>query len=79
MTTGTGAYGYGLSKAYDDLLMCHRLNLTAANRIYIVEPQWNPSVESQAVARAIRLGQEAAVSVTRYFVEKTVEQVSFMH
>ncbi|RDW69114.1 DEAD/DEAH box helicase [Aspergillus mulundensis] len=27
----------------------------SVNRVFIVEPQWNPSVESQAVARAIRL------------------------
>jgi SWI/SNF-related matrix-associated actin-dependent regulator of chromatin subfamily A3 len=61
MTTGTGAYG---------------LNLTAANRIFIFEPQWNPAVENQAVSRAIRLGQESSVQVTRYIMKNTVEQVS---
>ncbi|KAI4645401.1 uncharacterized protein J4E79_010940 [Alternaria viburni] len=59
MTTGTGAVG---------------LNLATANRVFIVEPQWNPSVENQAVARALRLGQKQAVLVTRYVVEQTVEQ-----
>ncbi|KAF2114941.1 SNF2 family N-terminal domain-containing protein [Lophiotrema nucula] len=59
MTTGTGAVG---------------LNLATANRVFIVEPQWNPSVENQAVARAIRLGQEQSVQVTRYVVKGTVEQ-----
>jgi SWI/SNF-related matrix-associated actin-dependent regulator of chromatin subfamily A3 len=49
-----------------------------ANRVFIVEPQWNPSVENQAIARALRLGQEQAVYVTRYVVNKTVEQVSVM-
>ena len=44
--------------------------------MFIVEPQWNPSVENQAVARALRLGQKRAVLVTRYVVEQTVEQVS---
>ncbi|KAF5982414.1 helicase-like transcription factor [Fusarium coicis] len=44
MTTGTGAFG---------------LNLTCANRIFIAELQWNPSVESQAISRAIRLGQQS--------------------
>ena len=53
-----------------------RLNLATANRVFIVEPQWNPSVENQAVARALRLGQKQAVLVTRYVVEQTVEQVS---
>ncbi|RAR10299.1 dna repair and recombination protein rad5c [Stemphylium lycopersici] len=59
MTTGTGAVG---------------LNLATANRVFIVEPQWNPSVENQAIARALRLGQKQPVLVTRYVVEQTVEQ-----
>ncbi|KAF2823688.1 hypothetical protein CC86DRAFT_298367, partial [Ophiobolus disseminans] len=50
------------------------LNLATANR---VEPQWNPSVENQAIARALRLGQEQPVLVTRYVVDQTVELVSF--
>ncbi|KPM46104.1 hypothetical protein AK830_g425 [Neonectria ditissima] len=59
MTTGTGAFG---------------LNLTAANRIFILELQWNPSVENQAIARAIRLRQSDKVIVTRYMMMGTVEQ-----
>ncbi|OGM50785.1 putative helicase [Aspergillus bombycis] len=59
MTTGTGAFG---------------LNLKSVNRVFIVEPQWNPSVESQAIARAIRLGQEQQVLVTRYRVENSIEE-----
>ena len=55
--------------------MYPRLNLAMANRVFIVEPQWNPSVENQAVARALRLVQKQAVLVTRYVVEYTVEQV----
>ena len=53
-----------------------RLNLTCANRIFIAELQWNPSVESQAISRAIRLGQENEVRVTRYITKDTVEEVS---
>jgi hypothetical protein len=53
-----------------------RLNLQSVNRVFIVEPQWNPSVESQAIARAIRLGQEQQVLVTRYRVEDSIEEVS---
>jgi SWI/SNF-related matrix-associated actin-dependent regulator of chromatin subfamily A3 len=53
-----------------------RLNLAIANRVFIVEPQWNPSVENQAIARALRLGQKQPVLVTRYVVDQTVEQVS---
>ncbi|KAM0352350.1 hypothetical protein ACHAPU_002015 [Fusarium lateritium] len=59
MTTGTGAFG---------------LNLTCANRIFIAELQWNPSVESQAISRAIRLGQEKEVRVWRYIIRDTVEE-----
>ncbi|KAF4990996.1 hypothetical protein FGRMN_8117 [Fusarium graminum] len=59
MTTGTGAFG---------------LNLTCANRIFIAELQWNPSVESQAISRAIRLGQENEVRVWRYITRDTVEE-----
>jgi SWI/SNF-related matrix-associated actin-dependent regulator of chromatin subfamily A3 len=57
------------------LLSGYRLNLTAANHIYILEPQWNPSVETQAIGRVSRLGQNKAVLVTRYLVRGTVEMV----
>lgn len=50
--------------------------MTCANRVFIVELQWNPSVESQAIARAIRLGQDQDVSVIRYIINDTVEQVN---
>jgi hypothetical protein len=47
------------------------------NRVFIVEPQWNPSVEDQAISRAIRLGQEQQVLVIRYRVENSIEEVNF--
>jgi len=77
MSTGVGAFGFvGLSFfQYSTLLKIYRLNLTAANHVYILEPQWNPSVESQAVGRVSRLGQNKSVSVTRYLVRGTVEMV----
>ncbi|KAK5050382.1 hypothetical protein LTR84_003663 [Exophiala bonariae] len=59
MTLGTGAVGLN--------------NLSVANRIHILEPQWNPSIESQAVGRVLRLGQTRTVSVIRYIVNNTVE------
>ncbi|KAF5532223.1 DNA repair recombination rad5c [Fusarium mexicanum] len=49
------------------------LNLTAASDVYIMEPQWNPSVESQAIGRVARLGQNKEVTVVRYIVRGTVE------
>jgi SNF2 family DNA or RNA helicase len=51
-------------------------NLSIASRIYLLEPQWNPSVENQAIGRIFRLGQERPVTVVRYIVDKTIEDVS---
>lgn len=59
MTTGVGAFG---------------LDLIAASRVFLVEPQWNPSVESQAVSRTTRIGQNKTVQVVRYIVRDTVEK-----
>ncbi|KAK0669910.1 SNF2 family N-terminal domain-containing protein [Cercophora samala] len=58
MTLGTGAVG---------------LNLAVASRIYLMEPQWNPSVELQAIGRALRLGQTEQVAIVRYIVKHTIE------
>ncbi|KAK4196327.1 SNF2 family N-terminal domain-containing protein [Triangularia verruculosa] len=58
MTLGTGAVG---------------LNLAVASRIYLMEPQWNPSVELQAIGRALRLGQKEQVAIVRYIVKETIE------
>ncbi|KAJ5870881.1 SNF2 family N-terminal domain-containing protein [Penicillium solitum] len=59
MTLGTGAVG---------------LNLTTSSRIYLLEPQWNPSIEAQAIGRALRLGQVSNVTIVRYIMEGTVEE-----
>lgn len=55
-----------------------RLNLTVANYVHIVEPQWNPSVEEQAIARAVRMGQTRTVTIIRYVVKDSVEEVGVM-
>jgi SWI/SNF-related matrix-associated actin-dependent regulator of chromatin subfamily A3 len=57
------------------LTVCDRLNLAIASRIYLLEPQWNPSIESQAIGRALRLGQVGQVSIIRYIMMHTVEEV----
>src|SRR5947207_14085080 len=79
MSTGVGAFGLVIipfcACGCSTMLILNRLNLTAANHVYILEPQWNPSVESQAIGRVCRLGQSKAVSVTRYLVRGTVEIV----
>lgn len=53
------------------------LNLAVASRIYLLEPQWNPSIESQAIGRALRLGQTEQVMIIRYIMAETVEEVRF--
>ena len=49
------------------------LNLQAANRVFVLEPWWNP-VEMQAVMRAHRIGQKRAVTATRFSTKDTIEE-----
>jgi superfamily II DNA or RNA helicase len=51
----------------------HGLNLTAADYVYILDPWWNPAVESQAIDRAHRLGQTRSVMAYRIICQDTVE------
>ncbi|KAK3678567.1 hypothetical protein LTR78_001865 [Recurvomyces mirabilis] len=50
------------------------LNLTAASRVIIVEPFWNPFVEEQAIDRVHRLNQTVDVKVYRLTVAQSVEE-----
>ncbi|KAI1172096.1 SNF2 family N-terminal domain-containing protein [Nemania sp. FL0916] len=50
------------------------LNLTAASRVVILEPFWNPFVEEQAIDRVHRLTQTVDVVVYKLTVEDTVEE-----
>ena len=50
------------------------LNLTMAQKVIIVDPWWNNSVEQQAFCRVFRIGQTQETSLTRFVVEKTVDQ-----
>lgn len=52
-----------------------RIDLTAANWVHIVEPQWNPMAEAQAIDRAHRIGQQRDVEVIRYIVSESIETV----
>ena len=50
------------------------LNLTAAQRVFLLDPWWNPAIEQQAMDRVHRIGQEHPVLVTRFIVKGTVEE-----
>lgn len=50
------------------------LDLTAASRAYIMEPQWNPMSETQALDRVHRLGQQREVTTIRYLVKDSWEE-----
>ena len=50
------------------------LNLTTANRVYVMEPQFNPAAEAQAVDRVHRLGQKREVWTTRFIMEGSFEE-----
>lgn len=49
------------------------INLTAANRIFLLEPSFNPAVEAQAIGRVHRLGQKRPVEITRMVIKDSVE------
>jgi SNF2 family DNA or RNA helicase len=50
------------------------LNLTMAQKVIVVDPWWNSSVEQQAFCRVFRIGQAQETSMTRFVVEKTVDE-----
>ncbi|KAI5778139.1 SNF2 family N-terminal domain-containing protein [Geopyxis carbonaria] len=50
------------------------LNLTAACRVVVLEPFWNPFVEEQAIDRVHRIGQKKDVVVYKLNIENSVEE-----
>jgi DNA excision repair protein ERCC-6 len=50
------------------------INLTGANRVIIIDPDWNPSNDSQARERAHRVGQTRAVTIFRLVTAGTLEE-----
>ena len=44
------------------------LNLQHFDTIYFTSPQWNPSIEAQAIARVNRIGQKNRVKVKRFIM-----------
>lgn len=50
------------------------LNLTGANRAIILDPDWNPANDNQAVDRVFRIGQKRDVIVYRLVQMGTIEE-----
>jgi len=50
------------------------LNLTEADYVILLDPWWNPAVESQAIDRAHRIGQKRHVFAYRIVTKDTVEE-----
>ncbi|KAK4465272.1 putative SWI/SNF-related matrix-associated actin-dependent regulator of chromatin subfamily A member 3-like 1 [Cladorrhinum samala] len=50
------------------------LNLTSGNSVFVMEPQFNPAAEAQAVDRVHRLGQKRPVRTVRFIMNDSFEE-----
>lgn len=48
------------------------LNLVAANKVFLMDPWWNPAVEEQAIERVHRIGQKREVQIVRFIIDRTI-------
>ncbi|KAL6714140.1 vacuolar alkaline phosphatase [Lecanora helva] len=69
-STGYSSLASTASKSTDN----DSLNLTSANNVFLMEPQWNPMLEEQALDRVYRIGQTKKVKTVRYIVQGTLEE-----
>ncbi|KAI3271419.1 hypothetical protein CBS147309_5138 [Penicillium roqueforti] len=53
------------------------LNITSANKVVVVDPNWNPSYDLQAQDRAYRIGQLRDVEVFRLISAGTIEEIVY--
>ncbi|KAH9012859.1 P-loop containing nucleoside triphosphate hydrolase protein [Lactarius deliciosus] len=53
------------------------LNLTAANRVVVFDPNWNPAHDLQAIDRAYRFGQTRDVFVYRLLGAGSIEELIY--
>ena len=53
------------------------LNITSANKVVVVDPNWNPAYDLQAQDRAYRIGQTRDVEVFRLVSQGTLEEVIY--
>lgn len=50
------------------------INLIAATNVIILDSDWNPQMDMQAMDRAHRIGQKFPVTVYRLITKKTIEE-----
>ncbi|OMP07801.1 SNF2-related protein [Corchorus olitorius] len=50
------------------------INLTAASRVYLLEPWWNPAIEEQAMDRVHRIGQKEQVQIVKLIARNSIEE-----
>ena len=53
------------------------LNLVGGNRLILLDPDWNPSTDIQAMARIYRQGQKKPCYIYRLFTSGSVEEVIY--
>ena len=53
------------------------LNITSANKVVVVDPNWNPAHDLQAQDRAYRIGQTRDVEVFRLVSAGTIEEIVY--
>ena len=53
------------------------LNITSANKVVIMDPNWNPAYDLQAQDRAYRIGQSRDVEVFRLISSGTIEEIVY--
>eukprot|EP01133_Synstelium_polycarpum_P003601 gene3601-4125_t len=49
------------------------LNLTRANKVFMVDPWWNVASENQAIDRVHRMGQTRKVTVKKFIIKNSIE------
>ncbi|KAL1822502.1 hypothetical protein ACET3Z_009280 [Daucus carota] len=50
------------------------VDLSAANRVYLLEPWWNPEVDEQAINRVHQIGQRKEMTVVRIVARNSIEE-----
>lgn len=53
------------------------INLTSANRVVLVDQDWNPLYDEQSIGRVFRYGQKKPVFVYRLITASTIEERIF--